>query len=195
MPVGIKSAVGDVTFFAELAAHMAETKRGPDYITIDGGEGGTGAAPLVFSDHVALPFRQAFPRVREAFAAQGLHDPLVFGGAGKLGFGPEAMLALAMGVDMIGVAREAMLAVGCIQAQECHTGHCPTGVATQKPRLVRGLDPDDKSVRVAGYVRALQHDLRALAHAMGHDHPSRVRLDQISITDGAGGLHPADELY
>ena len=194
-PVGIKSAVGDASFFRELAEHMAETGRGPDYVTIDGGEGGTGAAPLVFSDHVALPFRQAFPLVREAFAAHGLHEPLVFGGAGKLGFAPDAALALAMGVDIVGVAREAMLAVGCIQAQECHTGHCPTGVATQKRWLVPGLDPDDKSVRVAGYIRALQHDLRALGHAMGHEHPSQIRLDQISITDGAGRLQPATEIY
>ena len=194
-PVGIKSAVGDQRFFAELAAHMADTGRGPDYVSVDGGEGGTGAAPLVFSDHVALPFRQAFPVVRHAFAEHGLDERVVFGGAGKLGFAPDAALALAMGVDLIGVAREAMLAVGCIQAQECHTGHCPTGVATQKPRLVRGLDPTDKSNRVAGYLRALQHDLRALGHAMGHDHPSRIRLDQISITDGAGGLVPAVDRF
>ena len=194
-PVGIKSAVGGPDFFAELAAHMAETGRGPDYVAVDGGEGGTGAAPLVFSDHVALPFRQAFPVVRETFAAHGLHERLVFTGAGKLGFAPDAALALAMGVDLIGVAREAMLAVGCIQAQECHTGHCPTGVATQKAWLVRGLDPDDKSVRVAGYIRSLHHDLRALGHAMGHEHPSQIRLDQISITDGAGQLQPATEIY
>ena len=194
-PVGIKSAVGDMSFWSELAQHMAETGHGPDYITVDGGEGGTGAAPLVFSDHVALPIRQAFPRVQRTFAEQGLDEQVVFGAAGKLGLPPNAALALALGADMIGVAREAMLAVGCIQAQECHTGHCPTGVATQKKRLVRGLDPTDKSVRVASYVRALQHDLRALGHAMGHDHPSKITLDQLSISDGAGSMVPATERF
>lgn len=191
VPVGIKSAVGGAAFWDELAAHMAATGRGPDYVAIDGGEGGTGAAPLVFSDHVALPFRQAFPIVRGAFETHGLGEQVVFGGAGKLGFAPDAALAMAMGADLIGVAREAMLAVGCIQAQECHTGHCPTGVATQKKWLVRGLDPTDKAARVNGYVRSLRHDLVSLAHAMGHDHPSMIGLDEITITDGSGSFVPA----
>ena len=191
VPVGIKAAVGGAAFWEELADHMASTSRGPDYIAVDGGEGGTGAAPLVFSDHVALPFRQAFPIVHRAFAARQLHERIVFGGAGKLGFAPDAALALAMGVDMIGVAREAMLAVGCIQAQECHTGHCPTGVATQQKWLVRGLDPTDKAARVDSYIRSLRYDLLALAHAMGHEHPSGIELDQITITDGTGGLTSA----
>ncbi len=191
VPVGIKSAVGGAAFWEELAEHMATTGRGPDYVAVDGGEGGTGAAPLVFSDHVALPFRQAFPVVRRAFDAHGLGDRIIFGGAGKLGFAPDATLAMAMGVDMIGVAREAMLAVGCIQAQECHSGHCPTGVATQSKWLVRGLDPTDKAARVDGYIRSLRSDLLSLAHAMGHEHPGDIRLDQITITDGAGGFLPA----
>lgn len=191
VPVGIKSAVGGTAFWNELADHMASTGRGPDYVAVDGGEGGTGAAPLVFSDHVALPFRQAFPVVRRAFDAHGLGDRIVFGGAGKLGFAPDAALAMAMGADLIGVAREAMLAVGCIQAQECHTGHCPTGVATQKKWLVRGLDPTDKAARVDGYIRSLRNDLLSLAHAMGHEHPGSIDLDQITITDGAGGFVPA----
>lgn len=129
---------------------MARTKQGPDFINVDGGEGGTGAAPLVFSDHVALPFRDAFPVVRRAFIDHGLDESAVFVGAGKLGFVPGAAIALAMGVDLINVGREAMLALGCIQAQKCHTDNCPTGVSTQRRRFTRGLDPTDKSVRVAG---------------------------------------------
>ncbi len=195
LPVGIKSAIGGSEFWTELADHMADTGRGPDFITVDGGEGGTGAAPLVFADHVALPFRQAFPVVRQAFDRHELTERLTFVGAGKLGFTADAAVALAMGADLINVAREAMLSIGCIQAQECHTGHCPTGVATQKRRLVRGLDPTDKSVRLATYVLALQHDLRALAHAMGHDHPSKIRLDQITIADGNGAFTSASEVF
>ena len=81
----------------------------------------------------------------------------------------------------LGVARETMLAVGCIQAQKCHTGHCPTGVATQNPRLVRGLDPTDKANRTAAYIRTFRHDLGALARAMGVAHPALIRLDQIAL--------------
>ena len=110
-------------------------QRAADFITIDGGEGGTGAAPLVFTDHVALPFKLGFSRVYATFAERGVHEQVVFIGSGKLGFPEAALLALALGCDMINVAREAMLSIGCIQAQRCHTGHCPTGVATQNAWL------------------------------------------------------------
>ena len=151
LPVGIKSAVGIKSFWTELAERMTETGKGPDFINVDGGEGGTGAAPLPFSDHMALPFRQGFAEVYSAFANQGIHEQVVFFGAGKLGLPTEAMVAMSMGVDGIGVAREAMLAIGCVQAQKCHDGHCPTGVATQNRWLTRGLDPTNKSVRFANY--------------------------------------------
>jgi glutamate synthase domain-containing protein 2 len=181
VPVGIKSAVGDPHFWSELADEMQRRDMGPDFITVDGGEGGTGAAPLLFADHVALPFHDAFGVAYRAFDTASIAEQVTFIGSGKLGFPAPAALALAAGADMINVGREAMLAVGCIQAQKCHTGHCPTGVATQNARLVRGLDPTDKSVRTAGYVGALRHDLRALAYAMGHDHPAKITPDQITI--------------
>lgn len=193
LPVGVKSAVGDVGFWHELADAMADDGRGPDFITVDGGEGGTGAAPLVFSDHVALPFRDGFPVVFDAFARRGLHHDVVFVGAGKLGFVPDAAIALAMGVDLIAVGREAMLAIGCIQAQKCHTGHCPTGVATQDRRLIRGLEPTDKANRTAAYIRALRHDLRRLSHAMGVDHPSLIGLDQIALRTADGRMTDAGQ--
>lgn len=174
LPVGIKSAVGERRFWTELATRMADDNRGPDYIAVDGGEGGTGAAPLVFSDHVALPFNTAFAQVYKEFAAVGLHRDVVFVGAGKLGFATEAMAAMTMGVDLVNVGREAMLAVGCIQAQRCHTGHCPTGVATQSRWLTRGLDPTDKAVRLANYIAGLRGELVRLSHAMGAEHPSLV---------------------
>lgn len=188
LPVGIKSAVGEREFWHDLAAHMAANGRGPDYISVDGGEGGTGAAPLLFSDHVALPFRSAFPVVYGAFAEAGLHHDVVFVGAGKLGFGADAALAMAAGADLISVGREAMMAIGCIQAQRCHTGHCPTGVATQGRWLQRGLDPTDKAVRFANYVEGLSNDLRHLSAAMGVEHPSKIRLDQIDVRDVSSGL-------
>jgi glutamate synthase domain-containing protein 2 len=181
LPVGIKSAVGAPSFWAELAAHMAVTGRGPDYISVDGGEGGTGAAPLAFADHVSLPFVQGFPLVYKAFAREGLHHAVAFFGAGKLGLPVAATFAMAMGCDGVNVAREAMLAIGCIQAQQCHTDHCPTGVATQNTWLARGLDPTLKSIRASTYIKGLRSEMVALAGAAGVDHPSLVPLDAFDI--------------
>ncbi|MEM8922201.1 MAG: FMN-binding glutamate synthase family protein [Actinomycetota bacterium] len=181
VPVGIKSAVGQRAFWAELADLMASTGRGPDFIAIDGGEGGTGAAPLVFADNVALPFRLGFAEVYRTFAERGMHEKVVWSGAGKLGFPGEALLAMALGVDMIQVGREAMLAIGCIQAQLCHTGHCPTGVATQMTWYMRGLAPDDKSARAANYLIGVRHGLLQLANACGHAHPAQVGGEAVDL--------------
>jgi glutamate synthase domain-containing protein 2 len=183
LPIGIKSAVGDLAFWRQLATQIDTSKRAPDFITIDGGEGGTGAAPLVFSDHVALPFKLGFTQVYKTFAEQGVHEKVVFIGSGKLGFPEAGLLALSLGCDMINVAREAMMAIGCIQAQRCHTGHCPTGVATQNRWLMRGLDPTSKAARLANYMAIWRKDLTHLAHATGHSHPSLVPLDCIDIVD------------
>jgi len=195
LPVGIKSAVGDKQFWADLAREIDRTKRAPDFITIDGGEGGTGAAPLVFADHVALPFRLGFAEVYRAFCEQSVQHHVVFIGSGKLGFPEAGLLSLALGCDMINVAREAMLSIGCIQAQRCHTGHCPTGVATQNRWLMRGLDPTLKSARLANYLATLRKDLVQLAHACGVAHPSLVTLDQLAIIGGPDGPIPAREVY
>jgi glutamate synthase domain-containing protein 2 len=184
LPVGIKSAVGEMDFWHELARQMQSSGRAPDFITIDGGEGGTGAAPLVFSDHVALPFKLGFASVYKAFAARGMHEHVAFIGSGKLGFPHQSMLALALGCDMINVAREAMLSIGCIQAQECHTGNCPTGVATQREWLVGGLDPTLKSARLANYLITLRKEMLSLGNACGETHPALVSLDRFDILDG-----------
>jgi glutamate synthase domain-containing protein 2 len=184
LPVGIKSAVGEMGFWHELARLIDTTGRAPDFVTIDGGEGGTGAAPLVFSDHVSMPFKLGFASVYKAFAERGVHDRVVFIGSGKLGFPEQAMLALALGCDMINVAREAMLAIGCIQAQECHTGNCPTGVTTQNRWLVRGLDPTLKSARLANYLLSLRKELLQIAAACGEPHPALVALDRFDVVDG-----------
>jgi glutamate synthase domain-containing protein 2 len=195
LPVGIKSAVGDMGFWRDLAKQIGTTKRGPDFITIDGGEGGTGAAPLVFTDHVALPFKLGFTQVYREFAEAGVQHDVVFIGSGKLGFPETGLLALALGCDMINVAREAMMAIGCIQAQRCHTGHCPTGVATQNRWLMRGLDPTLKSARLANYFAILRRDLLHLAHATGYAHPSLVPLDVLELVDSNTHTRSAREAY
>ena len=172
-----KSAVGQMDFWHELAKLMESGDRGIDFLAIDGGEGGTGAAPLTFSDHVALPFRVGFHRVRSVFDEAGLSDRITFIGSGKLGFPEETLLSMAMGCDMINVARTAMLAIGCIQAQICHTGKCPTGVATQNKWLMRGLDPTDKSAKLANYVTTLRKEVLQLCRACGVEHPSMMTLE------------------
>ena len=181
LPVGIKSAVGEDEFWQTLAERMASTGGGPDFVTIDGGEAGTGAAPLSFSDHVALPFKLGFSRVYATFAREGLAEDVVFVGAGRLGFPDSALFAFALGCDMINVGREAMMAIGCIQAQRCHTGRCPTGVATQSRWLMHGLDPELKAHRAANYLVAFRAELLALARSCGVAHPALVTPEHIEI--------------
>ena len=195
LPVGIKSAVGEMGFWRTLAELMAAGDRGVDFITIDGGEGGTGAGPLVFTDHVALPFKLAMSQVYRVFAEAGVHRDVVFVGAGKLGFPETALLALALGCSLVNVGREAMLAVGCIQAQRCHTNHCPTGVTTNNRWLMRGLDPKLKSARLANYVLTLRYELVRLARACGAEHPALLGQDRFEILDGRFGCTPIREVF
>jgi glutamate synthase domain-containing protein 2 len=167
LPVGIKSAVGD----------------------------GTGAAPLIFTDSVSLPFQLGFARVYSVFARKGLQEQVAFIGAGKLGLPDNAIVAFALGCDMVNVAREAMLAIGCIQAQKCHTDTCPTGVATQNAWLAHGLDPALKSVRAANYVSTLRRDLLKVSEACGVEHPGLIEPDAVEILDGRTASTPLADVY
>ena len=195
LPVGIKSAVGDNGFFEDLATQMATSSRGVDFIAVDGGEGGTGAGPLVFTDHVALPFKLGFVRAYEPFLKAGIQDDVVFIGSGKLGFPESGLLAMALGCDMINVGREPMMAIGCIQAQKCHTGHCPTGVATQSQWLMRGLDPTDKSARMANYMIALRKEMLAVTRACGFRHPAMMCADHLEIIDERFGSRTLSQVF
>lgn len=188
LPVGFKSAVGKLEMWEELTDIMLATGKGPDFITIDGGEGGTGAAPPAFADHVSLPFVYAFSSIYKIFAKKGLADRVVFIGSGKLGLPARAMMAFAMGCDMVGVAREAMMSIGCIQAQSCHTNNCPAGVATQNKWLAAGLDPTLKSERLANYVKTLRKEILEITHACGYEHPSQLSMEDIEISMGNNNL-------
>ncbi len=183
LPVGIKSAVGQMEFWNELSRTMADSGRGPDFITIDGGEGGTGAAPLAFSDHVALPFRWGFTGVYRCFAEVGITDDVVFIGSGKLGMPASALGAFALGCDMVNVGRTALFSIGCIQSQRCHTDRCPTGVATQNRRLERGLDPTDKGVRCGNYLAGVRFELERLSWACGVNHPAKITADMLDVLE------------
>jgi glutamate synthase domain-containing protein 2 len=195
LPVGIKSAVGEIDFWDELADLMASSGRGVDFVTIDGGEGGTGAAPLVFTDHVSLPFKLGFSRVHATFARRGIDDRVTFIGSGKLGLPESALFAFALGADMINLARESMLAIGCLQAQICHTGKCPVGITTQNRWLRRAIRPGDKAERLASYIVALRGELYSLARACGVAHPSLVGSDHLELIDERFGATSVRELF
>ena len=195
LPVGIKSAVGESAFWHDLARLMQNGSRGVDFITIDGGEGGTGAGPLVFGDHVSLPFKVGFARVQKILAEYGVDKRVVFVGSGKLGLPESALFAFALGCDMVNIARESLLSIGCIQAQKCHTNHCPTGIATQNRWLVAGLDPTLKSVRAANYIVTLRKELLALSRACGVEHPALISVDHLEILDDRFGSSSIRELF
>ncbi|WP_101525282.1 FMN-binding glutamate synthase family protein [Nocardioides houyundeii] len=195
LPVGIKSAVGNMEFWDELGEEMSDRTRGVDFVNIDGGEGGTGAAPMIFADSVAYPFRVGFSQVYRRFAEAGLTDEVTFIGAGKLGLAENALVAFALGADMVNVGREAMMAVGCIQAQKCHTDHCPVGVATQNPRYTRGLDVGLKQQRLANYVVSLRRDLIKVSEAVGVPHPGFISVADIDILDGQRSAVSLADVY
>ncbi len=188
LPVGIKAAIGKTEQWELLAKLMVETNRGPDFITIDGGEGGTGAAPPSFADHVSLPWVYGFTAVYKIFQEHQLTDRIVFIGSGKLGFPAKAAMAFAMGVDCINVAREAMMSIGCIQAQICHTNKCPSGIATQSKWLQKGIDIPLKSDRLAQYFKTFRKEFIEITHAAGYEHPCQFTMQDIDLNVDDGEL-------
>lgn len=165
-PVGFKLCLGKKREFIAICKAMVETGITPDYIAVDGGEGGTGAAPLEFSNHMGFPGIDALVFVHNALVGFSLRDNIRIFHSGKVTTGFEMMKRLALGADVIYSARGMMLALGCIQALRCNTNECPTGVATQDPGLVGGLVVTDKRTRVANFhgetVSSLAHMLEAM---------------------------------
>jgi glutamate synthase domain-containing protein 2 len=195
LPVGLKSAVGKLEMWEELADIMVKTGKGPDFITVDGGEGGTGAAPPSFADHVALPWVFAFSKVYKIFQKKNITQNITFIGSGKLGLPDSAIMAMAMGADMVNIAREALFSIGCIQAQVCHTNRCPTGIATNNKWLENGLDPALKSERFYNYLRVLSKEINEITLAAGYDHPSEFKLTDIDMFNGDSQAVSLKEVY
>jgi glutamate synthase domain-containing protein 2 len=181
LPIGIKAAIGKLEQWKELAIIMKETNRGPDFITVDGGEGGTGAAPPSFADHVSLPWVYGFSDVYKVFKDEKITERIVFVASGKLGFPAKAAMAFAMGADCINVAREAMMSIGCIQAQVCHTNKCPSGVATQSKWLQRGINVPLKSERLAQYFKTFRKEFVEITHAAGYEHPCQFNMNDVDV--------------
>jgi glutamate synthase domain-containing protein 2 len=194
-PTGIKLVGGGRAEAEALVSRMKETGRVPDFIIVDGTEGGSGAAPLALADYVGLPLREAIYQMDTELRQAGLRGRTVLIGSGKIATGGDIAQALAMGADMVNIARGFMLSLGCIQAMQCHTNHCPTGIATQSRYLQRGLDPTSKSERVANYARTLRKDLFMILHSCGLMDPKKLNREHLTLVVAPGQTRSMRELY
>jgi glutamate synthase domain-containing protein 2 len=187
-PVGIKLVIGSEETFEEFVAHMARTNRHPDFITIDGGEGGTGATYQAMADSVGLPIKPALMIAQRVLKKYGVRDKVTVIASGKL-FSPDRIaIALSMGADVVQIARGMMIAVGCIGAQKCHSNECPVGVATTNPKLQKALVIDEKRYRVTNYVTTLREELYMLAAAAGLTSPRQFSEKHIVYVDSELGV-------
>lgn len=194
-PIGIKLCVGHRYEFMALMKAMIETGVRPDFIVIDGAEGGTGAAPIELTNHVGLPLADGLAFVNNALIGAGLRDEIRLGASGKIISSYDICRAFALGADFVMSARGFMFAVGCIQGRACHTNKCPTGVATQSWLRQRALVVNDKAVRVANYHR---NTLRALAEVLasaGLSHPRDLKPMHLHIRHGPGVVLRGDEAF
>jgi glutamate synthase domain-containing protein 2 len=178
-PAGFKLAVGHPWEWFGIAKAMQETGLVPDFIVIDGAEGGTGAAPAEFIDHVGLPMVEGLLLVHNTLVGLGLRDKVRLGAAGQIVSAYDIVRTLAIGADWCNAARGFMFALGCIQSQSCHTDKCPTGIATQDPGRWRKLDVPDKATRVFQFHRNTLRALHDLLCAAGLDHPEQVGPEHI----------------
>ncbi len=196
-PVGVKTAIGSDRFINQLTA--AVSRRGlqaaPDFLTIDGGEGGSGAAPQALADHMAMSIDEALPLVADALLASGLKQRIRIIAAGQLVTPARVAWALAAGADFINTARGFMFSLGCIQALRCHTNTCPTGVTTHDPRLQRGLVVEDKAARVASYCRNMNHEVEMIAHSCGLRHAREFGREHVRIVQPAGQSIALERLH
>ncbi len=178
-PVGFKLCIGNKFEFLSICKAMIQTGIKPDFITIDGGEGGTGAAPLEFSNSVGMPLREGLAFAFDALMGFGIKSDIKLIAAGKIVTGFHIYRALALGADVCYSARAMMMAVGCIQALECNKNTCPVGVATNDAGLMRGLVVEDKKVRVAQYHKETVESFVELLGASGHRHPEQINRSDV----------------
>lgn len=182
-PVGVKTAIGGWRFMNELAEHVHRKglEFAPDFLVIDGGEGGSGAAPQALADHMGLSIKEALPRVVDALIESGLKNRIRVVASGKLVTPAQAAWALAVGADFVNTARGFMFALGCIQALRCHQNTCPTGVTTHNKRLQRALVVEEKYLRVANYAMNMNREIDMIAHSCGVRHARELRREHVRI--------------
>ena len=194
-PAGFKLCIGHEWEFLAICKAMLQTGLYPDFIVVDGKEGGTGAAPMEFLDHIGKPMRQGLYFVHNALVGIGARDRIKIGAAGKIITAFDIVRAMALGADWCNAARGFMFAVGCIQSQHCHTDRCPTGVATQDPVRQRALVVPDKMQRVVNFHRATVHELAELTAAAGLEHPREFRPIHISRRVSPKEVVTFDDVY
>jgi glutamate synthase domain-containing protein 2 len=196
-PVGVKTAIGGWEFINHLCD--AVLRRGPEYapdfLAVDGGEGGSGAAPSTLMDHMALPIAEALPRVVDSLIQSDLRGRIRVIAAGKLVTSARAAWALCVGADFVNTARGFMFALGCIQALRCHQNTCPTGVTTHNKRLQRGLVVEEKYLRVANYCTNMNREIDMIAHSCGCRHARELKREHVRIVQTANQSIALNMLY
>lgn len=194
-PVGIKLCVGDPAEFQQLCEAMLSTGIWVDFVTVDGSEGGTGAAPLEFTNHVGLPLYDALVQVDSILRRHALRPSVKIIASGKIATGFDVVRAVSLGADLCASARGMMLALGCIQALRCDSNHCPTGIATQNPRLVEGLVVEDKAIRIASFHKKTIDSVAELLGAMGVSSTTELTSNHVLRRDSDGRLKTLAEIY
>lgn len=185
-PVGIKLCVGHPAEWFSLVKAMVQTQQTPDFVVVDGGEGGTGAAPIEFADHVGMPLRDGLRLVHNSLVGAGLRERIKIGASGKVISAFDMARCLALGADWCNAGRGFMFALGCIQSRSCHTDHCPTGVATQDPVRQRAIVVTDKAERVFYFHANTLHALADLLGAAGLKSPSDISPQHLMVRNGQG---------
>jgi glutamate synthase domain-containing protein 2 len=196
-PVGVKTAVGGWRFMNEMAdiVHRRGLEFAPDFLAIDGGEGGSGAAPQALADHMSLSIEEALPRVVDALIESGLRERVRVIASGKLVTSARAAWALCVGADFVNTARGFMFSLGCIQALRCHQNTCPTGVTTHNKRLQRALVVDEKYLRVANYANNMNREIDMIAHSCGVRHARELKREHVRIVQASGQSVALNMLY
>jgi glutamate synthase domain-containing protein 2 len=196
-PVGVKTAVGGWRFMNEMAdiVHRRGLEFAPDFLVIDGGEGGSGAAPQALADHMSLSIEEALPRVVDALLESGLRSRVRVVASGKLVTSARAAWALCAGADFVNTARGFMFALGCIQALRCHQNTCPTGVTTHNKRLQRALVVQEKYLRVANYAMNMNKEIDMIAHSCGVRHARELKREHVRLVQASGQSVALNMLY
>lgn len=196
-PVGFKTVIGAYGWLDNLFGMIKERgiESAPDFITIDGADGGTGAAPQSLMDYLGMPLQESLPMVVDMLNKHGLKDRVKIVCSGKLITPSGVAWALAVGADFVTSARGFMFSLGCIQALQCNKNTCPTGITTHNKNLQKGLNPADKSVRVANYVRNMRYEVGIISHSCGVKEPRQLKRYHARIMQDTGKSIPLNELY
>lgn len=196
-PTGFKAVIGGVDWLESMCIKIHENgvENAPDFITIDSGDGGTGAAPMPLMDNVGMVIKESLPLVSDVLHKYGLRDRIRLIASGKLITPSEVSWAIAAGADFVTSARGFMFSLGCIQALKCNKNTCPTGIATHNKRLLKGLNPENKAVNVASYCKNITHEVEIISHSCGVSRPRLMGRKHVRIVQGNNKSVPMDLLY